>query len=64
MKKLKCVIETGERETYNTLVESVAEFKEIIKEMNVSGDSKMIIVGDIAIRAGNIKTIYLAGEEE
>lgn len=64
MTKLKCVIETGERETYNTLVESVAEFKEIIKEMNVSGDSKMIIVGDIAIRAGNIKTIYLAGEEE
>lgn len=64
MTKLKCVIETGERETYNTLVESVAEFKEIIKEMNVSGDAKMIIVGDIAIRAGNIKTIYLAGEEE
>lgn len=64
MTKLKCVIETGERETYNTLVDSVAEFKEIIKEMNVSGDSKMIIVGDIAIRAGNIKTIYLAGEEE
>lgn len=45
------------------MVDSKVEFTSIIKEMNVSEDSKMIVIGSLAIRAGSIKALCLQDKE-
>lgn len=58
MNGLKAVVETADGD-YQTEVKSVAEFREIVKQMNVSGDNQMIMIGSLAIRAGVIRSITI-----
>ena len=58
MEKIKTLVETSDGD-YQTEVESIAEFREIVKEMNVSNDSQMIVIGSLAIRSGVIKSITI-----
>lgn len=48
---------------YRTEVNSKVEFENIVKEMNVSDDGKMIMIGTLAIRAGSIKSMCLQDKE-
>lgn len=48
---------------YKTEVGSKIEFENIVKEMNVSEDNKMIMIGTLAIRAGSIKSMCLQDKE-
>lgn len=56
------IVESTEGD-YKTEVDSKVGFENIIKEMNVSDDGKMIMIGTLAIRAGSIKAMCLQDKE-
>lgn len=58
----RVVVESTEGD-YQSEVDSKVEFTSIVKEMNVSEDSKMIMIGSLAIRAGSIKAMCLQDKE-
>ena len=59
---LSVIVESVEGD-YKTEVRSKVEFENIVKEMNVSEDNKMIMIGTLAIRAGSIKSMCLQEQE-
>lgn len=63
---MRVVVETvGElREDYHTDIESKDELVKAVAEINESEDATMIMVGDLVVRAGNIKCMYIEGDKQ
>lgn len=63
---MRLVVETvGEkREDYQTDIDSKAELERVVAEINESEDATMVMVGDLVVRAGNIKCMYIEGAKQ
>lgn len=60
-RKISIRIETPDGE-YQTSVNAVNEVKSAIKEINVSPDNALIMIGSLVVRAGAIKSICVEDE--
>lgn len=62
MPKLRLSIELFEdnRPSLETEIESFSQFRQIVTDINEAEDGDMVIVGDIALRAGTIKYLFIA----
>lgn len=64
MKQYKVTIETNEREKYETSIETKYELEQAIEHLNSVRPDTFVRIGDIALRAGDIKTAGITGTIE
>lgn len=64
MSKLRLSIELFEdhKPSLETYIDSMMEFQQIVSAVNEADDGDLIIAGDIALRAGSIKYLYINEE--